>query len=215
MRFRTGLRTAAAITFTAVLALPSSLLADGRSAATNVGVAASLLPRIDNFGRVDDSYYRGAQPAGSDFAELATLGVKTVIDLTGDDYQPTERGLTEAAGMHYVRISMTTHQPPSAQQLSTFFTIVNDPGSRPVYVHCVGGRHRTGVMTAIYRMATEGWSADRAFQEMKQYKFGADVLHAEFKAFVYGYRPDSVLHTSASLSSPGAPVLATSTSKGQ
>jgi hypothetical protein len=24
---------------------------------------------------------------------------------------------------------------------------------------------------------------------MKQYKFGADFLHAEFKKFVYGYRP--------------------------
>jgi hypothetical protein len=25
---------------------------------------------------------------------------------------------------------------------------------------------------------------------MKQYNFGADFLHPEFKQFVYGYRPD-------------------------
>jgi protein tyrosine/serine phosphatase len=215
MFFKTGLRTAATIAFTAVLALPSSLSADGRNTTAGSGVATTILPRIENFGRVDDSYYRGAQPAGSDFAELATLGVKTVIDLTGDDYQPTEQRLTEAAGMHYVRIPMTTHQPPTAQQLSTFFGIVNDPTSRPVYVHCVGGRHRTGVMTAVYRMATDGWSADRAFQEMKQYKFGSDFLHAEFKAFVYGYRPDSVRETSASLNAAGTPALVASTSKSQ
>ena len=29
--------------------------------------------------------------------------------------------------------------------------------------------------------------ADQAFKEMKQYKFGADFLHPEFKKFVYGY----------------------------
>ena len=28
--------------------------------------------------------------------------------------------------------------------------IVNDPAQQPVFVHCVGGKHRTGVMTAAY-----------------------------------------------------------------
>jgi protein tyrosine/serine phosphatase len=67
--------------------------------------------------------------------------------------------------------------------------IVNDPANQPVYVHCVGGRHRTGVMTAAYRMSEDGWNADRAFKEMKDFKFGADFLHSEFKDFVYGYQP--------------------------
>jgi len=62
----------------------------------------------------------------------------------------------------------------------------------PRFPCCVGGRHRTGVMTAAYRMTGEGWTADQAFKEMKQYNFGADFLHPEFKAFVYGYRPQPV-----------------------
>jgi protein tyrosine/serine phosphatase len=57
-------------------------------------------------------------------------------------------------------------------------------------VHCVGGRHRTGVMTAAYRMTNEGWTGDRAFSEMKQYKYGADFLHSEFKQFVYNFKPE-------------------------
>jgi protein tyrosine/serine phosphatase len=84
---------------------------------------------------------------------------------------------------------MDTHTPPTAAQLAQFLTIVKDPASQPAYVHCVGGRHRTGVMTATYRMTHEGWSADQAFKEMKQYNFGSDFLHPEFKQFVYGYRP--------------------------
>jgi hypothetical protein len=45
-------------------------------------------------------------------------------------------------------------------------------------------------MTAVYRMTEDGWKADRAFSEMKHYKFGADFLHPEFRDFVYGYHPD-------------------------
>jgi hypothetical protein len=42
-------------------------------------------------------------------------------------------------------------------------------------------------MTAIYRMTMDGWNGARAFAEMKQYKFGADFLHQEFKDFVTTY----------------------------
>jgi protein tyrosine/serine phosphatase len=86
---------------------------------------------------------------------------------------------------------MTTRTAPTAEQIATFLQLVNDPANQPVYVHCAGGRHRTGVMTAIYRMSGEGWTADKAFQEMKQYKFGADFLHPEFKRFVYAYQVPS------------------------
>jgi protein tyrosine/serine phosphatase len=55
-------------------------------------------------------------------------------------------------------------------------------------VHCAGGRRRTGVMTAVYRMTHDGWSPDQANKEMKQYKFGADFLHPEFRRFVSSYR---------------------------
>ncbi|HZL94875.1 MAG TPA: hypothetical protein VFB99_14560 [Vicinamibacterales bacterium] len=65
--------------------------------------------------------------------------------------------------------------------------LVNNPANQPVYVHCAGERHRTGVMTAVYRMTHDGWNSDRAFKEMKQYDFGADFLHPEFKRFVFGY----------------------------
>ena len=118
---------------------------------------------------------------------LAALGVKTMINLTSDDADPHEQAMAQQAGLKYVQIPMTTHEPPTPAQLDEFLKLVNDPASQPVYVHCVGGRHRTGVMTAAYRMTEDGWTADQAFKEMKDYKFGADFLHPEFKKFVYGY----------------------------
>ncbi len=144
------------------------------------------LSNIKNFGRISETYYRGAQPEGRDYADLAALGIKAVVNLASDDAEPNEKAMVESAGMNYYQIPMTTHEPPTAAQLLEFLKIVNDPASLPVYVHCVGGKHRTGVMTAVFRM-TQGWTADQAFQEMKLYKFGADFLHSEFKSFVYDY----------------------------
>src|SRR5262245_32595909 len=143
--------------------------------------------RIDNFGQINRRYYRGAQPQGRDYADLASLGVKMLINLTSDDADANEKSMAERMGMKYVQIPMTTHKSPTAEQLTEFLALVNDPANQPVYVHCVGGRHRTGVMTAAYRMTQDGWTSAQAFAEVKKYKFGADFLHPEFKAFVYDY----------------------------
>ena len=166
----------------------TAVLLVGALASTAAASANLSQIGIDNFGRVNDNYYRGAQPQGRDYADLAAIGVKTVVNLTSDDADPAERAMAERAGMHYFQIPMTTHQPPTDAQLSQFLRIVNDPANQPVYVHCVGGRHRTGVMTAVYRMSEDGLTSDQAFKEMKQFKFGADFLHSEFKDFVYDYQ---------------------------
>ena len=145
--------------------------------------------RIDNFGQVNAAYYRGSQPAGDDYAQLAAFGVKAVVDLQADG-QADEQQLVEKAGMKFFRIPMTTHKAPTVDELASFLTLVNNPANQPVYVHCAGGRHRTGVMTAAYRMTHDGWTADQAFKEMKQYKFGAEFLHPEFKKYVYAFRSE-------------------------
>lgn len=142
---------------------------------------------IDNFGRLNPTYYRGAEPDDDRYAILAALGIKTVVDLRSDDVDVEDKRFVERAGMKYAQIPMTTHEPPTPSVINTFLQIVTDPANQPVYVHCVGGRHRTGVMTAVYRMTQERWTAEQAFSEMKQYKYGADFLHPEFKRFVYAY----------------------------
>jgi protein tyrosine/serine phosphatase len=37
---------------------------------------------IKNFGKMDDRFYRGAQPNEEDYKDLKALGISTVIDLT-------------------------------------------------------------------------------------------------------------------------------------
>ncbi len=142
--------------------------------------------KIDNFGVVNANYFRGAQPKGRDFADLKALGVKLVIDLA-EDGDKNEGPNVEAAGMKFVRIPLSTGEAPPQAAIDQFLKLVNDPANQPVYVHCMGGRHRTGALTAVYRMTHDSWTPDQAFSEMKQYKFGADFFHPELKKFVYAY----------------------------
>src|SRR4249920_2127795 len=207
---RPRVSSTAALFVAILLTYPFVARAEDTRATANVASAPTI--RIDNFGQVTEKYYQNAQPAGQDYTDLSALGVKTVIDLTSDDNDPNERRMTEQAGMKYVRIPMTTHEPPTAGQLAEFLGIVNDPANEPVYVHCVGGRHRTGVMTAAYRMTGQGWTADQAFREMKTYNFGADFLHAEFKAFVYAFHPLAAGEAASSLIATTTPIARTDAS---
>jgi len=167
----------------AVLAVAS--FAASAPAKTNSDLKLSNI-RIDNFGRINDNYYRGAQPDARDYADLAALGVKTVIDLTRDG-RDEEPGLVRRAGMKFYRIPMTTSDRPSDAAVAQFLKLVNDPTNQPVYVHCQGGRHRTGAMTAVYRMTKDGWTADQAYTEMKKFRFEGFPGHPALKKFVYDY----------------------------
>jgi tyrosine-protein phosphatase SIW14 len=143
--------------------------------------------QIKNFGCINENYFRGAQPQERDYAALAALGVKTVIDLE-EEGEAKEAQQVEAAGMKFYRIKMNTKDKPNREQVAAFLKIVDDPANQPVFVHCHGGRHRTGVMTAVYRMMHNGWSADQAFTEMKQFQFEKGLVsHDTLKAFVYEY----------------------------
>jgi protein tyrosine/serine phosphatase len=177
----------------AVPAQTASVAGEGQVVAAPVAAAsqaALAAIRIGNFGRVNDNYYRGEQPHGDEYRALAALGVKTVIDLQ-TDFDRDEPRLVEAAGMRYERIPMTASRAPSPEDVERFLRLVNDPANQPVYVHCAAGRHRTGAMTAVYRMTKDGWTADQAYAEMKAYKFKMPLNFLlgkpEMKKFVYRY----------------------------
>jgi protein tyrosine/serine phosphatase len=144
---------------------------------------------IDNFGQVTEFYYRGEQPKGDDYNRLAGIGVRTIIDLR-DDPKDYAKSLTEQAGMKYVNLPMSDKGYPAPEAASRFLALVNDKENWPVYVHCAGGRHRTGAMTAIFRMTVQGWDANRAYEEMKDYDFYTRWGHKAMKQFVFDYFRD-------------------------
>src|ERR1051325_2978281 len=89
---------------------------------------------IDNFGKINGNYYRGGQPHDQDYAALAMLGVKAVIDLRhgGPKDEPVR---FEKHGIKFYRIPLTTSKPPSDAAVELFLQLVNDPANQPVFVH--------------------------------------------------------------------------------
>src|SRR6266700_7683364 len=142
--------------------------------------------KIRNFGKMDDRFYRGAQPDESDYKDLKALGVKTVIDLQ-DHPTSYERRDVEALGMSYVNIPMSDSSYPKPEQINAFLKLVNDPATGTMFVHCAGGRHRTGVMGAVYRFNVNHWTYDQAYAEMKNYDFYTRFGHGDLKTFVEDY----------------------------
>ena len=148
---------------------------------------ASKLANIKNFGQLDERFYRGAQPKDiEDYKALAALGIKTVIDLT-DESKEYERPMVESLGMKYVHIPMVAKKYPTDEATAAFLKTVNDPETGKFFLHCAGGRHRTGAMGAVYRFKFYNWNFDQVYKEMKQFDFYTSWGHGAFKDFVKDY----------------------------
>lgn len=142
--------------------------------------------KISNFGQLDEQFYRGARPKPADLQSLAALGIKTVIDLT-DNSMEREKPAVEAAGMRYVNIPIEDKTNPSAEQIGEFLKIAGDPETGKFYVHCAGGRHRTGLIAAVYRFHHDKWNFDQAYAEMKEFDFYTSNGHGKQLDFVRDY----------------------------
>lgn len=142
--------------------------------------------KISNFGQMDERFYRGARPDTADYPALAALGVNTVIDLT-DNSRAYEQPAVEAAGMRYVNIPLVDKSYPTADQVNAFLKVVDDPATGKFFLHCAGGRHRTGIMGAVYRFTHDNWNYDQAYAEMLQYDFYTSNGHGKQKDFVQDF----------------------------
>ncbi len=142
--------------------------------------------KIKNFGQMDDRFYRGARPSEEDYKALAELGITTIIDLT-DNSREYEQPAVEAAGLRYVNIPMVDKSYPRMDQVNEFLKVVDDPETGKFYVHCAGGRHRTGVVGAVYRFNKDNWNLEQVLAEMEQYDFSSGFGHGKQKNFVKDY----------------------------
>jgi protein tyrosine/serine phosphatase len=142
--------------------------------------------KIKNFGQLDERFHRGARPKEEDLKALAAMGIKTVIDLT-DNSREYEQPAAEAAGLRYINIPMKDKSYPDMAQINEFLKVANDPETGKFFVHCAGGRHRTGVVGAVYRFHKDGWNLDQVMDEMYKFDFGSGFGHGKQKDFVKNY----------------------------
>jgi protein tyrosine phosphatase (PTP) superfamily phosphohydrolase (DUF442 family) len=124
---------------------------------------------LPNFGEVTPLLFRGGQPGVDGFETLKNMGVSIVVDMRTGHNQHEKDAVTKL-GMKYV--SIPWHCPmPTDEPFAKFLKVIHDNPGQKVFVHCRLGDDRTGMAVASYRMAEEGWSADEAMKEMKDFGF--------------------------------------------
>jgi protein tyrosine phosphatase (PTP) superfamily phosphohydrolase (DUF442 family) len=144
-------------------------------------------PPILKFQQVNDHLYRGAQPVGDAFKALAKIGVKTVIDLRDGPHQyAAEKKTVESLGMKFESVPMSMHAPTD-DQIAKVLAMIDDKSAWPVFLHCQGGRDRTSTVIACYRVAHDGWSNQKAYEEAE--KEGISKLDVGLRHYILHYQP--------------------------
>lgn len=127
---------------------------------------------LGNFGKVDSTLWRGARPTIKGLEKLKAMGVRTLVNFENDrKVVEQEQAWAKANGVAFVSIPLSVITPPKVATIDRFLALANDPASRPLYFHCMQGRDRTGTAAFCYRVSHDGWSYDKAYAEMKAYKF--------------------------------------------
>lgn len=179
-------RKSLAVAMMAILAVFAATMVSSAKGDKSEKKSSSAEIDVNNFGKVTEFFYRGAQPKEEEYGQLASLGVKTIIDLRDDpkDYAQTT---AKQVGLKYINLPMSDKDYPAIDAAEKFLSLVNDKNNQPVFVHCAGGRHRTGAMTAVFRMKIQGWDVEQAYDEMKDYDFYTRWGHKAMKKYVFDY----------------------------
>ena len=181
-------RTAASLTRRTLLAaLPASFL-------PSPGVAQAKRPAqwadpvaaggVPNLHRVTTGLYRAAQPTSAGFAQLQKLGIGTVISLrqTVDD---TPLAADTNLTLHRVPMkSRRVAEQDAAKIVVVLRRLYKDIQSGPVVVHCHHGADRTGLICALYRMLSQGWTREAALDELINGGFGFHPIWANIPRYI-------------------------------
>ena len=123
---------------------------------------------IQKFAEVNADLYRGGRPSASDLSILKSkYNIKTIIDLEDQPSVMTiEQKNAEKIGIHWIKEEMSATVVPGDSELADINKILTDPSYFPVYVHCLHGEDRTGLVIGLYDVEVQKMNPAEAYQEM-------------------------------------------------
>ncbi len=147
------------------------------------GLVGSRYDGLRHFSVVEPGVLmRCGQPRVSDLEQIrAKHGLQTIVCARGGTRHPLrgrwfrkERAFCEREGLHLEHMPFSDASTPPADIFDRFLEIVRSPSMRPVLVHCEQGFHRTGILSAAYRISLAGWPLARALDEMRAAGFDTE-----------------------------------------
>lgn len=154
-------------------------------------LAVAQPPGIQRFEQVNEHIYRGGQPGKPGFRALAKMGVRTVIDLRYKGAQSCwEKRTVESLGMHFIGVPMEMHAPTGGE-MDHVLHLLNTSEDWPVFIHCEGGKDRTGTVIACYRITHDGWNNQKAYREARQH--GLSTMEIGLRRYILNYNKPTQL----------------------
>ena len=147
------------------IAVLFTLAVSGSASALDVATEANM--PILRFHQVSPGVYRGARPGHVGMEALAKLGVKTSLDLENTGAAiADEIDEGKSIGINVISKPMSGFFKPSDLEVNDILDIMENPANYPIYVHCLHGQDRTGLIVGLYRVFHEGWEPRAAYHEM-------------------------------------------------
>lgn len=126
------------------------------------------LEGVPNLFKVTGGLYRSAQPTAAGMKNLEAIGVRTVINLRAFH---TDRDEVAGTTLLNEELSVKTWHLEDEDVVRVLRTL-KDPARGPYLVHCQHGADRTGTMIAMYRIVVQGWSREKAIDELVNGGYG-------------------------------------------
>ena len=127
---------------------------------------------------VHDGFWRGRAPyLPSHFEAIKALGVRTIIDLRGNQVvaSAVERKMAARHGLEYRKVPLSFH-PLKDGSGDDVLAVFQDRSAYPIYVHCNLDRDRTSAAIGVYRIKVCGWTQQAAEAEAHEFR-NPPVLH--------------------------------------
>ena len=134
---------------------------------------------IANFHVVTPEILRGGQPTKEGLIILKEyFDLKTILNLRDDKAEvERERKVAEGLGLDFINIPMDTGEEQSIEKIQEALDIITDKKRQPIYVHCHGGKDRTGLVFAAYRIKYDHWGLEGAYKEWLAYGFNENYFN--------------------------------------
>ena len=129
------------------------------------GIARVL---YNNRHKISDKVWRSAQPAPHHIRLAARHGVKTVINLRGDQSFGThwlEERACKNNGLRLVHFTIRSRAAPTREELKAAKALF-ETVDYPVLIHCKSGADRAGLMSVLYQYVHQGVPLDDAMNQL-------------------------------------------------
>lgn len=122
--------------------------------------------------------YRSGRPDKTGYQQMKRMGIKTVVNLEESE-QAKEESWARANNINYHRIPIGGLDCPTLRDIDEALEIITEESNQPVLVHCHLGKDRTGIVTAAYRIRYDGWTPEKAIQELRSKGHAGFLYHCD------------------------------------